>query len=60
MVGERVARDWTALVPGAGSVRVIGDALVPRKASHAIAEGRAAGEAIAHARPRVTALLGSA
>ena len=60
VVGERVARDWTALVPGAGSVRVIGDALVPRKASHAIAEGRAAGEAIAHARPRVTALLGSA
>jgi 2,4-dienoyl-CoA reductase-like NADH-dependent reductase (Old Yellow Enzyme family) len=47
VVGERVARDWRALVPPAGSVRVIGDALVPRKASHAIAEGRAAAESIA-------------
>ena len=47
VVGERVARDWKALVPPAGTVRVIGDALVPRKASHAISEGRAAAEAIA-------------
>ncbi|MGH2944986.1 MAG: NAD(P)-binding protein [Solirubrobacteraceae bacterium] len=46
VVGERVARDWDALVPPAGTVRVIGDALVPRKASHAISEGRAAAEAI--------------
>ena len=46
VVGERVARDWSALVPSGGSVRVIGDALVPRKASHAIAEGREAAEAI--------------
>src|SRR5215216_1458665 len=30
VVGERVARDWRALVPAAGGVRVIGDALVPR------------------------------
>ena len=37
---------------------MIGDALVPRKASHAIAEGRAAGESIAHARPRA-AILGT-
>jgi 2,4-dienoyl-CoA reductase (NADPH2) len=51
VVGERVARDWSTLVPGAGSVRVIGDALVPRKASHAIAEGRAAAEAILRASP---------
>ena len=51
VVGERVARDWSALVPAAGTVRVIGDALVPRKASHAIAEGRAAAEAILRARP---------
>ena len=51
VVGERVARDWSALVPGAGTVRVIGDALVPRKASHAIAEGRAAAEAILGASP---------
>jgi 2,4-dienoyl-CoA reductase-like NADH-dependent reductase (Old Yellow Enzyme family) len=50
VVGERVARDWSALVPDTGTVRVIGDALVPRKASHAIAEGRAAGESIARAR----------
>jgi 2,4-dienoyl-CoA reductase (NADPH2) len=48
--GERVARDWSALVPDTGTVRVIGDALVPRKASHAIAEGRGAGESIAGAR----------
>ena len=52
VVGERVANDWTALVPPAGGVRVIGDALVPRKASHAISEGRAAGGAIVLARPR--------
>ncbi len=59
VVGERVAREWSALVPGAGTVRVIGDALVPRKVSHAIAEGRAAGEAIARARPRAAAILGT-
>jgi 2,4-dienoyl-CoA reductase (NADPH2) len=47
VIGERVANDWRALVPPAGGVRVIGDALVPRKASHAISEGRAAAEAIA-------------
>jgi 2,4-dienoyl-CoA reductase-like NADH-dependent reductase (Old Yellow Enzyme family) len=58
--GERVARDWSALVPSAGSVRVIGDALVPRKASHAIAEGRAAGESIADARTRAAAIVGTA
>jgi 2,4-dienoyl-CoA reductase (NADPH2) len=51
VVGERVACDWSALVPDTGTVRVIGDALVPRKASHAIAEGRAAGESIADVRP---------
>jgi 2,4-dienoyl-CoA reductase-like NADH-dependent reductase (Old Yellow Enzyme family) len=59
VVGERVARDWSALVPAAGGVRVIGDALVPRKASHAIAEGRAAAESIVRARPRA-AILGTA
>ena len=59
VVGERVARDWRALVPDAATVRVIGDALVPRKASHAIAEGRAAGESIAHARPRAATILGT-
>jgi 2,4-dienoyl-CoA reductase-like NADH-dependent reductase (Old Yellow Enzyme family) len=60
VVGERVARDWRALVPVTGGVRVIGDALVPRKASHAIAEGREAAEAIARARPRAAAILGTA
>jgi 2,4-dienoyl-CoA reductase (NADPH2) len=55
VVGERVANDWRALVPPLGGVRVIGDALVPRKASHAISEGRAAAEAIVHARPRAAA-----
>jgi 2,4-dienoyl-CoA reductase-like NADH-dependent reductase (Old Yellow Enzyme family) len=60
VVGERVARDWRGLVPAAGGVRVIGDALVPRKASHAIAEGRAAAEAIAQVRTRAAAVLGTA
>ena len=59
VVGERVARDWRALLPPSGTVRVIGDALVPRKASHAISEGRAAAEAIAHARPRPAAIVGT-
>jgi 2,4-dienoyl-CoA reductase-like NADH-dependent reductase (Old Yellow Enzyme family) len=56
VVGERTARDWSGLVPRAGGVRVIGDALVPRKASHAIAEGRAAGESIAQGRQRGAAV----
>jgi 2,4-dienoyl-CoA reductase (NADPH2) len=47
VVGERRARDWSGLVPDTCTVRVIGDALVPRKVAHAIAEGRAAAEAIA-------------
>ena len=59
VVGERVAHDWRALVPAAGTVRVIGDALVPRKASHAIAEGRAAAESIAGARLRTAAAVGA-
>jgi 2,4-dienoyl-CoA reductase (NADPH2) len=50
VVGERVARDWSALVPAGPTVRVIGDALVPRKVAHAISEGRAAAAAIAGAR----------
>ena len=39
---------------------MIGDALVPRKASHAIAEGRAAGESIAEARSRAATVVGTA
>jgi hypothetical protein len=50
VAGERVANDWRALVPAGPGVRVIGDALVPRKVAHAIAEGRAAATAIAAAR----------
>ena len=55
VVGERVARDWSALVPPSSTVRVIGDALVPRKAMHAISEGRATAEAIAHSLTPLTA-----
>ena len=46
VVGERRARDWRPLVPPGPTVRVIGDALVPRRVAHAISEGRAAAEAI--------------
>jgi 2,4-dienoyl-CoA reductase-like NADH-dependent reductase (Old Yellow Enzyme family) len=46
VVGERRARDWSELVPTEGSVRVIGDALVPRKVAHAISEGRAVAETL--------------
>jgi 2,4-dienoyl-CoA reductase (NADPH2) len=60
VVGERVARDWRGLVPAGGGVRVIGDALVPRKASHAIAEGREAAESILGTRPRAAAIVGTA
>jgi 2,4-dienoyl-CoA reductase (NADPH2) len=42
VVGERRARSWDALVPGGPGVSVIGDAVVPRRVHHAIAEGRAA------------------
>jgi 2,4-dienoyl-CoA reductase-like NADH-dependent reductase (Old Yellow Enzyme family) len=49
VVGERRARDWAGLVPAGASVRVIGDALVPRKVAHAIAEGRAVAEAVVRA-----------
>jgi 2,4-dienoyl-CoA reductase (NADPH2) len=41
VVGERRARAWEALVPAAPGVHVIGDAAVPRRVHHAIAEGRA-------------------
>jgi len=52
VVGERRARDWSALVPAAATVYVIGDAQVPRRVAHAISEGRAAAEAITSARSR--------
>ena len=50
VVGERRPRDWSTLVPPGATVRVIGDALVPRRVAHAVSEGRAAAEAITRAR----------
>ena len=47
VVGERRPRDWSPLVPDGITVRVVGDAIVPRRAAHAIAEGRAAARALA-------------
>ncbi len=52
VVGERRARDFSALVPAGASVRAIGDAVVPRRVAHAISEGRAAAEMISLARHR--------
>ena len=46
VVGERRARDWGGLIRAGAHVQVIGDALVPRRVAHAIAEGRAAAEAL--------------
>jgi 2,4-dienoyl-CoA reductase (NADPH2) len=48
VVGERRPRAWETLVPDGPSVRVVGDAIVPRRAHHAIAEGRAAARAVNH------------
>jgi 2,4-dienoyl-CoA reductase (NADPH2) len=42
VVGERRPRDWAPLVADLPGAVVIGDAIVPRRVSHAIAEGRAA------------------
>jgi 2,4-dienoyl-CoA reductase-like NADH-dependent reductase (Old Yellow Enzyme family) len=42
VVGERRPRAWAPLVPAGSTVHVIGDAVVPRRVHHAIAEGRAA------------------
>ena len=53
VVGERRARDWQSLVPPGPTVRVIGDALVPRRVAHAISEGRAAAEAIRDSRAHI-------
>ena len=40
VVGERRARPWEPLVPAGPGVHLIGDAAVPRRVHHAIAEGR--------------------
>ena len=42
VVGERRPLEWEELVPSGPGVQVIGDAVVPRRVQHAIAEGRAA------------------
>jgi 2,4-dienoyl-CoA reductase-like NADH-dependent reductase (Old Yellow Enzyme family) len=42
MVGERISRPWAEFHECSARVQVIGDALVPRKVAHALAEGRAA------------------
>jgi hypothetical protein len=42
VVGERRARAWEPLAPAGSDVHVVGDAVVPRRVHHAIAEGRAA------------------
>jgi 2,4-dienoyl-CoA reductase (NADPH2) len=41
VVGERRPRAWEPMVPAGPGVHVIGDAAVPRRVHHAIAEGRA-------------------
>ena len=46
VVGERVAREWSGLVCDGATTRVIGDAIVPRKVMHALAEGRAVARSI--------------
>ena len=56
VVGERRTRDWQSLVPPGPrgpTVRVIGDAVVPRRVAHAISEGRAAADAIRASRALV-------
>ena len=42
IVGERVARPWTEFQGCRSGVQVVGDALVPRKVAHALAEARVA------------------
>jgi 2,4-dienoyl-CoA reductase (NADPH2) len=46
VVGERRARAWETLMPEGPTVQVVGDAVVPRRVHHAIAEGRAAAGAV--------------
>ncbi len=49
VVCERKPRGWEELLPHGSGAFVIGDAIVPRHFSHAIAEGRAAARTIARA-----------
>jgi NAD(P)-binding Rossmann-like domain len=50
VVGERRPRAWAPLVADLPRAIVIGDAIVPRRVSHAIAEGRAAARALRQTR----------
>jgi 2,4-dienoyl-CoA reductase (NADPH2) len=50
VVGERRPRDRSAFVADGGRTIIVGDAIVPRRASHAIAEGRAAARVLAGTR----------
>ncbi len=59
VVGERVAHEWSAFVPAGANVQVIGDAVVPRRVSHAVSEGRAAAISILQQRMQ-TAVSASA
>ena len=56
-MGERRPREFAALVPTGARVHAIGDAVVPRKASHAISEGRAAAETILRVATRRAAVV---
>jgi 2,4-dienoyl-CoA reductase (NADPH2) len=46
VVGERIAWPWAQFRSCPAHVQVVGDALVPRKIGHALAEGRAAAAAV--------------
>ena len=46
VVGERTAQAWDMIQDLDANIQVIGDALVPRKVAHALAEGRAAAASI--------------
>lgn len=46
VVGERRACTWEPIVPAGPEVHVIGDAVVPRRVHHAIAEGRAVAQMV--------------
>jgi 2,4-dienoyl-CoA reductase (NADPH2) len=55
VVGERRSNDTSSLVPPGPTVWAIGDALVPRRAAHAIAEGREVAERLIAARTPIPA-----
>ena len=46
VAGERRPRDWAGLIPAGAGAIVVGDAVVPRRVAHAVAEGAAAARAI--------------